>query len=334
MENSMNNSGNVPEKPNQDASQQLPSLILNLYRRLPFGRKHLFGHDNADQAAEYFVVNPVPHKHHSSWRPIFYRGDNPKYSGPEYNSSPSIPVGRALRTKMWNSFHIQMGDGVREVLENKARIKKRRRHERKQKLRKFFCMGEKPPAEPLEDPQEVQGLVAVFEMKRGKFLGRTLTWQLGGQRYQWKGTRRFSKGPFKGMKGMSHSFKLVDANNNIIATFEKDRWASYKRSERLGGPPNKKRQLLGTLRRFPPAADAPSPAAVLEAVRAGIQNGENASKLPEKLTKYLNLQGSHSGDLTEEAIAFTCWIAVEAEHRLRYKIFDLIEEVLENMGGA
>ncbi|KAL2186134.1 hypothetical protein L209DRAFT_688301 [Thermothelomyces heterothallicus CBS 203.75] len=326
--NSANNDDtSAPEKPYQGRSgQPPPSSTLNLYRRLPFGRKHFFGHENPDRAAEFFVVNPVPQKHHNSWRPVFYRGDNPKYSG------LSTPVGRALRTKMWNRFHIQIGDGMAEVLQNKERAKKRKKYERKQKLRKFFCQGEKPPPEPLEDPQEVRGLVAIFEMKRSGFLGRALEWDLGGQRYQWKGTRRFQTGPFWGLKGVSHDFKLVDADNNIVATFEKDRWASCKRSEKLGRPPNKKRLFLGTLQRYYPAADAPPPAAVLEAVRSA--GPDAAYGLPEKLTKHLNLQGSHSGDLTEEAIAFTCWIAVEAEHRLRYKIFDLIEEVLENIGSA
>lgn len=165
----------------------------------------MFGHEDPNRAAEFFVVNPVPHKHHSSWRPVFYRGDNPKYSGLD-----SVPVGRALRTKMWHRFRIQLGDGVAGVLRNKERAKKRRRHERAQKLRRFFCLGERPPSEPLEDPEEVRGLVTVFEMRRrSAFLGRTLEWELGGQRYCWKGTRRFQTGAIeKKFKGLSHDFKV------------------------------------------------------------------------------------------------------------------------------
>lgn len=47
----------------------------------------------------------------------------------------------------------------------------------------------------------------------------------------------------------------------------------------------------------------------------------------------LNLHGNHVGDLTEDAIALTCWIIVEAEHRLRYKILDVLEEIGENFEG-
>ncbi len=201
-----------PENQEPTVSEKPPASPLNLYRRLAFGRKHLFGHENPDQAAQYFIVNPVPQKHHGTWRPVFYRGDNPKYAGPSSggssSSSSSVPVARALRTSMWNSFQIQIGDGVREVLENKARIKRRKAHERLQKTRRFFRRPEKPPSKPLEDPQEVQGFVAIFKMHRPAFLNRTLKWTLGGHEYRWKGTRRFLTGPFKNLKGVSHDFKV------------------------------------------------------------------------------------------------------------------------------
>ncbi|KAL2163567.1 hypothetical protein VTH06DRAFT_5625 [Thermothelomyces fergusii] len=316
-----------------DNGADAPSSTLNLYRRLAFGRKHFFGHEDPDRAAAFFVVNPVPQEDHSSWRPVFYRGDNPKYCPPGL----STPVGRALRTAMWTRFHIQIGDGVAEVLQNEERARKRRRHERAQKLRRLvLCWREKqpPPPEPLEGPQEVRGLVAVFEMRRSRFLGRALEWELAGQRYQWKGTRRFLTGPLRRVKGVSHDLKLVDADNNVVATFEKDRWASCKLSEKLGRPPNKQRSFVGTLRRYyshPAAAPPPAAAAVLEAVRSA-GPGAAAPGLPEKLTRDLNLQGTHAGDLTEEAIALTCWIAVEAEHRLRYVIFDFIEAALGSVG--
>jgi hypothetical protein len=50
--------------------------------------------------------------------------------------------------------------------------------------------------------------------------------------------------------------------------------------------------------------------------------------------KDLNPAGSHSGNLVDEAIAFTCWIVVEAEHRLRHKLPDFLEEVAENLEGG
>jgi hypothetical protein len=74
--------------------------------------------------------------------------------------------------------------------------------------------------------------------------------------------------------------------------------------------------------------NAPSADAVLESIRSP-PTSQDMSKFSDKLTKDLNLQGLHSGEITEEAIAFTCWIATEAEHRLRYKILDLIEEIAE-----
>jgi len=67
---------------------------------------------------------------------------------------------------------------------------------------------------------------------------------------------------------------------------------------------------------------------VLESIRSPLAP-HDVDKLSDKLTRDLNLGGSHSTDLTEEAIAFTCWIAIEAEHRLRYKILDLLEEIAE-----
>src|SRR4051812_36166967 len=133
--NNNNNNNNTPDQ-GSTVPEQPPSYTLNLYRRLAFGRKHLFGHDDPDQAAQYFIVNPVPQKHAGTWRPIFYRGDNPKYA--DLGGSSSTPIARALRSSMWNSFQIQLGDGVREVLENKAREKKRKAHKRKQKMRRFF----------------------------------------------------------------------------------------------------------------------------------------------------------------------------------------------------
>ena len=112
----------------------------------------------------------------------------------------------------------------------------------------------------------------------------------------------------------------MNADNVIIATFEKDRWSTFKSSEKCEGTPNKKKTYRGTLRIYPSA----HPAVHFETPIGGGK---------DKHRENLNLGGSHAGDLTEEAIAFTCWIAVEAEHRLRYKIFDLLEEVGENVGG-
>lgn len=320
---------------------QEPLKTLQLYRRLAFGKKHLFAASTTD-AAEYFVVNPVPQKHSDTWRPIFYKGDNPKYT------PASRAVARARRTSMWNSFRLQVGDGVHEIMENKRRKKEQRKYRTAQKFRKWFCMGPTPPKKELEEQQEVKGLVFPVKMKRSGFLKRTLKWELGGRSYRWTGTRRFRSGRTKGWKGISHDFKvflsrpsqgstltylqLVSSDGTVIATLEKDRWASYKRSEKTGGPPNKKKALLGALRIYAlPECDTEH--LQLPPKYEAAMSAQASEKKKKGETAKLNPKGPHSGNLTEEMIVFTCWIAVEGEHRLRYKVLDLIEEIGEYFQG-
>lgn len=52
-----------------------------------------------------------------------------------------------------------------------------------------------------------------------------------------------------------------------------------------------------------------------------------------KANKNVNLEGPHCGNLLEETIVLTCWCAVEAEHRLRYKVIDILQEIGETIGG-
>lgn len=178
-----------------------PATTLHLYNRIFPGRKHLFA-ASSSAPATYFITNPVPHKHAPQWKPVFHRGDNPKYC------PDTTPVARAWRKSMWNSFRFEVGDGVGEVLENKRRVKARKAHKTKQKFRKCFCMGEKAPKEELKEESEVQGLVAPMKMSRGVFMGRTLRWELGGQEYAWKGTRMFLSDSVKGLRGASLDFKV------------------------------------------------------------------------------------------------------------------------------
>ncbi|KAL6360093.1 hypothetical protein LRP88_05794 [Fusarium phalaenopsidis] len=252
---------------------QKPLKTLQLYRRAALGKKHLFATSTAD-AAEYFIVNPVPQKHHDTWRPILYKGDNPKYTS-------SKAIARARRTSMWNSFRLQVGDGVHEIMENKRRKKEQRDYRIGQKFRKWFCLGPTPPKKELEEQQEVEGLV----------------------------------------------FPLVSSDGTVIATLEKDRWATFRRSEKTGQPPNKKKELLGALRIYS-LPECNTEDLQLPAEYEAAMNGE-VSKKKKKETAKLNPKGPHSGNLTEEVIVFTCWIAVEGEHRLRYKVFDLLEEIAE-----
>lgn len=174
---------------------------LNLYRRLFQGRKHLFAPSDTS-SAHYFIENPVPHKHHGSWKPIFHRGDNPKYS------PTATVIGRARRTAMWSGFHLWLGDGVHEVLENKKRVKMKRKAARKAKWRKAFGLKPKPPKEALQEEQEVHGKVVLVEMRRRGLFSRSFEWELEGVQYRWSGTRMFSRGQMKGLKGWTHDLKV------------------------------------------------------------------------------------------------------------------------------
>ncbi|KAF7589137.1 hypothetical protein BBP40_004742 [Aspergillus hancockii] len=269
-----------------------PIATMQLYRRLFQGRKHLFAPSDTSPA-QYFITNPVPHKHHSSWKPVFYRGDNPKYR------PTSTVIGRARRTAMWGSFRLWLGDGVQEVLENEKRAKAKKKAARNAKWRKMFGMQPKLPKEPLEEEQEVVGKIVLVELIR-------------------------------------------TSDHTLIATFEKGRWASYKKSVRSDGPPNKKKELIGKLQirdssctlshapTTPPLTGAGH--SVFSTITARIDDTiSKTQKMGED--QDLNLHGAHSSNLTEDAIALTCWIVVEAEHRLRYKVLDVLEEIGESIRG-
>lgn len=66
-----------------------------------------------------------------------------------------------------------------------------------------------PPKKPLEEVEEVKGFVMTMEMKRPKFLNRTLKWKLGEQEFKWTGTRRFLPSWSSRMKGISHDLKVL-----------------------------------------------------------------------------------------------------------------------------
>ncbi|KAH8688476.1 hypothetical protein BGZ61DRAFT_353317 [Ilyonectria robusta] len=308
-------------------SLPVPAKTLRIYRRAILGRKHLFAQSDSDHG-QYFVKNPIPNKHADKWKPIFYRGDNPKYT------PTTKAIGRARRSGLWDSFRIELGDGVEEVLQNKRRIRERKWYQTKQKFRKWFCMAPTPPKKPLEDTQEVQGLVMPLRMRKPDFLTRSLQFTIGGETYTWSGTRRFLPKWSKRWKGVSHDLKLVNSDNVVIATFEKDRWASFKKAQKTEDPANKKKSYLGTLSIFPSASPS-TPACINHARQTAEQDELDPSKKPKpkKHTKYINFDGSHSGEITEETIVFTCWIAIEAEHRLRYKIFDILQAIGEILGG-
>ncbi|CAI4214139.1 unnamed protein product [Parascedosporium putredinis] len=311
----------APDLHRQAAPDAALAKTFHAHRRGPFGSKHIF--TEAEGPGRYWVFNPVPQKHASTWKPVLWRG-----------TTPNPP-----------------GDGMQEVLLNDQRRAKKRAYERGQKMRRWFRMKPTPPKNPLEEEKVVTDLVMSLTMKRPKGMGRSLKWSLGGEQYTWKGTRQFLPARVKGWRGISHDFKLVDSHGAIIATYEKDRWASFKRAEKVGAPPNKRRKFLGTLTTFLPSQPNPVSAAAraVDTTTVVAKDGgstehlnqsneeslitqEPKKKKAEKPDKILNLDGPHSGDLLEEAVVFTCWMAFEGEHRLRWKILDLLEEVAETLG--
>ncbi|KAL6234008.1 hypothetical protein BDW75DRAFT_174565 [Aspergillus navahoensis] len=305
-----------------------PKLTLRLYRRCFKGRKQLFAESDT-VAANYFVTNPVPHKHSSSWKPVFYRGDNPKYT------TTATAIGRARRSAMWGAFRVWLGDGVQEALDNERLRRERRIAERKNKWRKRFGREEKPVK--VDEEKAVRGKVVMFRMQRMGLFTRSVEWELEGVRYRWSGTRMFATGFMKGVKGWSHSMKLIRMSDHaLIATFEKGILGSRK-SIRTGGPPNKSKTLLGKLRIYNTPVDTakqPVETGNVQLTRL-ISQVDVAKTKPSDIKdeEHLNPDGAHSGNLTEDAIVFTCWIAVEAEHRVRCKIPDFLEEVAEEIEG-
>ncbi|KAL2822623.1 hypothetical protein BJX63DRAFT_127162 [Aspergillus granulosus] len=320
-------------EPDLDSGPEGPLLhpisSLRLYRRCFKGRKQLFSESDT-APANYFVTNPVPHKHSDTWKPIFYRGDNPKYT-PE-----ATAIGRARRSSMWGTFRVWLGDGVQEVLDNEDRRRQKRKAERKNKWRKWF--GKQPKPIEVEEEKAVQGKVVMFRMQRMGFLSRKVEWEIEGRRYRWSGTRIFSTGCMRGVKGWSHSMKLIRVSDHaIIATFEKDLLRSPT-SIKTGGPPNKCKTLLGNLKLYDRAgATGKHPIHTeydqLTSLMAQV-DAANTKPSDIKDERDLNPSGSHSGNLVDDAIAFTCWIVVEAEHRLRFKLPDFLEEVSEEFDGG
>ncbi|KAK7427756.1 hypothetical protein QQZ08_005694 [Neonectria magnoliae] len=268
-------------------SQPSPAKTLRVYRRAILGRKHIFA-ESSFGLVQYFINNPVPNKHANMWKPVFYRSDNPKYT-PETKA-----IARARRRALWDSFRIELGDGIDQVLQNDRRVRERKWHHTKQKFRRWFWMKPTPPKKRLEQVQEVKGFVMPLKMR-----------------------------------------KLVNSDNEVVATFEKDRWASVKKAEKTTDSANKKKSYLGTLSIYP-SAYSDSTVSCIDHTKNNppqdqcdnIRKRKNANA-----TKDPNLDRAHSGDLTEEAIVVTYWVVIEAEHRLHYKVFDVLQAIGEIVGG-
>ncbi|KAF1814241.1 hypothetical protein P152DRAFT_393064 [Eremomyces bilateralis CBS 781.70] len=320
------------EEVKRPAEQSNPATTLNLYCRLFQGRKQLFSPADPPDGvapASYFIINPIPHKHAWQWRPVLHRGDNPKYT------ADTLAIARMTRSAMWGSFCLWMGDGVDTIVKNKKRRRAKRKARRAEKWRKFWHMKPKPPKEPLQDEMEVVGKVCKIHVRRAGFWSRRVEWEFDGVRYQWSGTRTLSKNK---LKGWTHDVKLIRKSDHaLIATLKKDRWSTFRSSEKIGQPPNKKRAYVGQLCIYPAAYEqstipdqtkestlAKHTAKIDGAVSGKKKNHHDDIEIPD---------GPHAGNMLEELIVLTAWIVIEAEHRLRWKIVDLIEEIGESAGG-
>lgn len=125
----------------------------------------------------------------------------------------------------------------------------------------------------------------------------------------------------------------------VIATFGKDRWANYKSSVKTDGPPNKKKRYIGQLQIYDtinthsetdPHTNAANGSSLADITG---QIDDVSGGMGRHKRKPVNPYGTHAGNYLEEVIAFSCWMVVEAEHRLRYKLLDLIEEAGEAADG-
>jgi hypothetical protein len=129
----------------------------------------------------------------------------------------------------------------------------------------------------------------------------------------------------------------------VVATFRKKRWSFWNKKERKCGLPNKSKRFVGTLD-IKKAAYDPSghsngsdgPIAMSKEIAASVSGWMSKldAKPKAKNEKYLNPNGTHAANLTEDAIVVTAWIVTEAEHRLRWKLVDLLLEIAQNAGGG
>jgi hypothetical protein len=176
-----------------------------LFRRGPFGKKQYFTPEGSS-SAQFYVVNPTPQKHANTWRPKLYRGDHPKYD------DTSRLIARARRAAFWARFRIEIGDGVAQKAENETRVWRKTMHRRLNKFRKCFCLGLKPPSKPVLDPEPVTGWIEVVHVRRPGFFTRSLQFEVNGETYTWKGTRRFLPKQVGTIKGIAHDLKVREPN--------------------------------------------------------------------------------------------------------------------------
>ncbi|OBT76481.1 hypothetical protein VF21_03985 [Pseudogymnoascus sp. 05NY08] len=274
--------------------------------------------------AEYIIAT-------SKSRPLLHRGPSADYSADpsadlNANSLSSTPIIGSLRfTSFFTNLSLSLGDGLGQVEHNRSAKRLRTSEARKRKWRRWVGMRERPVKE-MEDV-EVVGLVVGVCMERRPRVGRRVGWEFDGVGLAWMGTRGMARSWFKGVRGYSHDMKLVRTSDNaLIATYEKKHWG---RSAGPGMDGKGKKRPIGTLRIYPAANESPQTGTVEDI------DGESTPgvRLAPKHRTCSNLTGTHTGDIFEEAVVLSCWAALEAEHRIRHTILDILIAIAENAGG-
>ncbi|OBT45581.1 hypothetical protein VE00_03532 [Pseudogymnoascus sp. WSF 3629] len=296
-----------------------PDKTLTIYRH---SKKRIFTFEpsTTTEPAEYVIAA-------STSRPLLHRGPIPSSapSSPSTASLSSTPIIGSLRsTSFWCKLTLELGDGVAQVEHNRSAKRLRVSEARKRKWRRWFGMGERT-VRGVEDV-EVVGLVVGVCLERRPRVGRRLGWEFDGVGLGWMGTRGAGEGG-RGVRGWSHDMKLVRTSDHaLIATYEKKH---FGRSAGPGMDGKGKKRPIGTLRIYPAAYDRPQTGTVED---LNVESTPGVRLAPKHRTGS-NMTGTHTGDIFEEAVVLSCWAALEAEHRIRHTILDILIAIAENAGG-
>lgn len=123
----------------------------------------------------------------------------------------------------------------------------------------------------------------------------------------------------------NHNFQLIRASDGkCVATINRSYFSEWNKTEKLGGPPNKKRRFIGSLKLFTAKA-MPGPE-MKTGPETDLQSEGGKTDVNGKEVLL------SEAELLEMAIVFTGWIAAEGEHRLRNKWWDVILEIAETFG--
>lgn len=120
--------------------------------------------------------------------------------------------------------------------------------------------------------------------------------------------------------------KLVrTCDHALIATYEKKHFGRSA-GPRMDG--KGKKTPIGMLRIYPAAYDRPQTDTVMGLDCEMAQE----IRLAPRHRMGRNMTGTHTGDIFEEAVVMACWAALEAEHRIRHTILDILIVIAENAG--